>query len=48
LEDEYQKLSSLNRWEGVNWINLAQERDKNLAPVNMVIKLRVPYNAEMP
>jgi hypothetical protein len=41
-------MPSTDRWEGVNWINLAEERNKNLAPVNTVIKRRVPYNAEMP
>jgi hypothetical protein len=40
-------LSSTDRWEGVNWIHLAEERDKNLATVEKVIKLRLTYNAEM-
>jgi hypothetical protein len=32
--------------EGVDWINLAQYRDKWRAPVNAVTKFRVPQNAE--
>ena len=29
-------------WEGVDWINLAQDRDIWQVPVNTVINLRVP------
>jgi hypothetical protein len=29
-------------WDGVDWIDLAQERDRWRALVNMVMKLRVP------
>jgi hypothetical protein len=29
-------------WDGLDWIDLAQDRDKWKAFVNMVIKLRVP------
>jgi hypothetical protein len=29
-------------FEGVNWIHLAQDRDRCLAVVNMAISLRVP------
>jgi len=32
-------------WEGMEWIDLAQERDRWLAVVNAVMNLRVPYNA---
>jgi hypothetical protein len=32
-------------WEGVKWIDLAEDRDKCLATVNVVMNLRVPYNA---
>jgi hypothetical protein len=30
------------RWDGVNWINLAEDRDKWRALVNTVMNLRVP------
>jgi hypothetical protein len=30
------------RWEGVDWIHLAQDRDQWQVPVNRVINLRVP------
>jgi hypothetical protein len=30
------------RWEDVDWIRLAQERDQSRTVVNMVINLRVP------
>jgi hypothetical protein len=34
------------RWEGVaNWINVAQDRGKWRALVNVVMNLRVPQNA---
>jgi hypothetical protein len=29
-------------WGGMDWINLAQNRDQYMVPVNTVIKLRVP------
>jgi hypothetical protein len=29
-------------WDGVDWIELAQDRDQWRAPVNTVMKLRVP------
>jgi hypothetical protein len=32
-------------WGGVDWIGLAQGRDKWRALVNAVMYLRVPYNA---
>jgi GH18 family chitinase len=30
-------------WDGVDWIGLAQDRDKWRALVNAVMSLRVPY-----
>jgi hypothetical protein len=30
------------RWDVVDWINLAQDRDQGWAAVNMVMNLRVP------
>jgi hypothetical protein len=32
-------------WGDVDWIGLAQERDRLRALVNSVLNLRVPYNA---
>jgi hypothetical protein len=32
--------------EGVNWIDLAQDRDRGRALVNAVMNLRVAFNAE--
>jgi len=31
-----------NRWEGVDWIHLAQDRDRWRAVTNTVMNLRVP------
>jgi hypothetical protein len=32
-------------WEGVDWIDMAQDRDRWRALVNAVMNLRVPQNA---
>jgi hypothetical protein len=32
-------------WDGMDWIDLAQDRDQWRALVSMVVNLRVPYNA---
>jgi hypothetical protein len=32
-------------WDGVAWIDLAQDRNRWSALVDMVMNLRVPYNA---
>jgi hypothetical protein len=32
-------------WDGVDWIDLAQDRDRWKALVNTVMNLRVPSNA---
>jgi hypothetical protein len=31
-------------WEGMNWIDLAQDRDRWQALLNTVMNLQVPYN----
>jgi hypothetical protein len=35
-------IYSIKRMRGVDWINLAQDRNKWQAPVNMVMNLPVP------
>jgi hypothetical protein len=32
-------------WDGIDWIDLAQDRDQWRALVNTLMNLRVPYNA---
>jgi hypothetical protein len=32
-------------WDGMDWIDLAQDRDQWMALVNTVMNLRIPYNA---
>jgi hypothetical protein len=36
------KMDLRERWDGVNWIDLAQDRDQWRALVNTVMNLRVP------
>jgi len=38
-------LRKLDLGEGMDWIDLAQERDRWRAVVNAVVNLRVPQNA---
>jgi hypothetical protein len=33
-------------WEGVDWIDLAEDRDKWRTAMNTIMKLRVPQNGE--
>jgi hypothetical protein len=39
-------MSESVRMYGINWIDLAQDRDQRRALVNTVMNLRVSYNAE--
>jgi hypothetical protein len=32
-------------WDGVDWVDMAQDRDQWMALVNTVLNLRVPHNA---
>jgi hypothetical protein len=32
-------------WDGVDWVDLAEDRDQLRALVNTVMNLRLPYNA---
>jgi hypothetical protein len=41
-EDNIKMDLKHTRWEGVDWIDLAQDRDKWQAVVNTVMNLRVP------
>jgi hypothetical protein len=34
-------------WKGVDWINLAQDKDKWQALVNTVMNFRIPLKAEI-
>jgi len=40
------KMNLKIEWEGVDWIHLAQDRDRWLTPVNMIKNLHVPENEE--
>jgi hypothetical protein len=33
------------RWEGVGWMNMAQDRDLLRVLVNTIMNLRLPYKA---
>jgi hypothetical protein len=37
----------LVEWGDVDWIGLAQDKDRWTVLVNSVLKLRVPYNASL-
>jgi hypothetical protein len=41
----YQNILQEVGWESMEWIDLAQERDRWLAVVNAVMNLRVQYSA---
>jgi len=41
----YEKCSSRKEWQGVDWIDLAWDRDKWWAVVNSVMNSSVPWNA---
>jgi hypothetical protein len=41
---QFHRVSKLG-WSGVDWIGLAQDRDRWRALVNSVLNLRVPQNA---
>jgi hypothetical protein len=32
-------------WDGVDWVDMVQNRDQSRAPMNAVLNLRVPWNA---
>jgi hypothetical protein len=44
LGDDRIILKFIKKQDGVDWIDLAQDRDKWWAVVNTVIKVRVPQN----
>jgi hypothetical protein len=33
------------KWYGMEWIDLAQDKDRGRALLNVITNLRVPYNA---
>jgi hypothetical protein len=41
-EGDIRMVSVEIRWEGVEWMHLAEDRDQWQAAVNMVMKLQVP------
>jgi hypothetical protein len=42
LEDDIRMDLRQIRWEGVDWMHLAEDRDKWQGLVNMVVNLQVP------
>jgi hypothetical protein len=45
MEGQYQNAYSKDSTGGMNWINMALDRSKCWALVNMVMNLWVPYTA---
>ena len=43
-EDKYENRSSKVGWGGMDWIDLAQDRDRWRDHANATMNLRVPYN----
>jgi hypothetical protein len=32
------------QWEGMDWIGIAEDRDKGWAVLNIVMNIQIPYN----
>jgi hypothetical protein len=45
LEEEEEEDLREIQWEGVDWVHLAQDRDKDCFLMNTVMSLQVPQNA---